>query len=108
MGTEGETEVDDDGRGLDEGGDKQDRCRLVGGICSGEEVEDESVECITYFNSITRGMQYFYSNRTRWAHSACPIIHEVQNIHIGSPFCMVKTAYFGTFACRLHTVFKCH
>ena len=24
MGTEGETEVDDDGRGLDEGGDKQD------------------------------------------------------------------------------------
>ena len=30
MGTEGETEVDDDGRGLDEGGDKQ-SC-FVGGV----------------------------------------------------------------------------
>ena len=29
---------------VDEGGDKQDRCRFVGGVYS-EEVEDESVEC---------------------------------------------------------------
>ena len=44
MGTEGETEVDDDGRRLDEGGDKQDWAGFVGGVCS-EEVEGESVEC---------------------------------------------------------------
>ena len=44
MGTEGETEVDDDGRGLDEGGDKQDWPCFVGGVCS-EEAEGESVEC---------------------------------------------------------------
>ena len=43
MGTEGETEVDDDGRGLDEGGDKQDWSRFVGGVCN-KEVEGESVE----------------------------------------------------------------
>ena len=43
MGTEGETEVDDDGRGLDEGGDKQDWPRFVGGVCSSEEVEGEGV-----------------------------------------------------------------
>ena len=40
MGTEGETEVDDDGRGLDEGGDKQDWPPFVS-----KEVEEESVEC---------------------------------------------------------------
>ena len=44
MGTEGETEVDDDGRGLDEGGDKQDWFCFMGGVCS-VEVKDESVEC---------------------------------------------------------------
>ena len=46
MGTEGETEVDDDGRGLDEN-DKQVRAvftRFVGGVWSGEEVESEGVE----------------------------------------------------------------
>ena len=42
MGTEGETEVDDDGRGLDEGGDKQDWSCFVSGVCS-EEVEGEGV-----------------------------------------------------------------
>ena len=46
MGTEGETEVDGDGRGLDEGGDKQ-ACAVfthfVGGVWSGEEVEGEDV-----------------------------------------------------------------
>ena len=47
MGTENETEVDDDGRGLDEGGDEQVRAvftRFVGGVWSGEEVESEGVE----------------------------------------------------------------
>ena len=55
MGTEGETEVDDDGRGLDEGGDKQDWSCFVGGVWNGEEVEGEgvegdvtSVECYSY------------------------------------------------------------
>ena len=43
MGTEGETEVDDDGRGLGEGGDKQNRLRFEGGVCN-KEVEGESVE----------------------------------------------------------------
>ena len=52
MGTEGETEVDDDGKGLDEGCDKQDFSRFVGGVCS-EEVEDESVECYNSIPTIT-------------------------------------------------------
>ena len=43
MGTEGETEVDDDGRGLDEGGDKQAWSCFVGGVWNGEEVEGEGV-----------------------------------------------------------------
>ena len=43
MGTEGATEVDDDGRGLDEGGDKQGLPRFVGGVRGGEGVEP--VEC---------------------------------------------------------------
>ena len=42
MGTEGETEVDD-GRELDEGGDKQDWSCFVGGVWGGEEVEVEVV-----------------------------------------------------------------
>ena len=44
MGTEGETKVDDNGRGLDEAGDEQDSSRFVDGVCS-EKVEGESVEC---------------------------------------------------------------
>ena len=42
MGTEGETEVDDDGRGLDESGDKQD-WSLIGFVS--KEMDEESVEC---------------------------------------------------------------
>ena len=51
MGTEGETEVDDDGRGLDEGGDKQDWPCFVSKV-----VEKESVEC--YSSTI----YYYYIN----------------------------------------------
>ena len=66
MGTEGETEVDDDGRGLDEGGDKQDWPCFVLGVCS-KVVEEESVECYSsttnYYSIIvhkecTRGPPY--------------------------------------------------
>ena len=59
MGTESEHEVDDDGRGLDEGGDKQNRPRFVGGVCN-EEVEGESVE---YFG----GPSYCLLNRCEHA-----------------------------------------
>ena len=62
MGSEGETEVDDGGRGLDEGGDKQDWSCFVGGVCS-EVVEGESVK---YYSSAT----YYYSI----------IIHELQSM----------------------------
>ena len=49
MGTDGETEVDIDGRGLDGACDKRGSSRFVGGVC-GEEVEGESVE---YYSTVS-------------------------------------------------------